>query len=144
MRSGGPARATDRPVHLVIDASVCLEVCLSASGWDLLAGHELIAPPLLRSEVQSTLRSLDWRRAVSPELVQAGRQRLRQAPVQLTTADDHLERAWAIAARLGWARTYDAEYIAVAQAHDVALLTIDERLQRGATGIVTIVTPTEL
>lgn len=143
-RSGDPARAIDRSVRLVVDASVCLDVCLSASGWELLAGHQLIAPPLLRSELSSALRSLDWRRAISPELVEAARSRFARAPVELTTADGHFERAWTLAARLGWAKTYDAEYLALAQAHDVALLTIDERLQRGASGIVAIVTPAEL
>lgn len=97
-------------MRLVVDASVCLEICLSEAGWELIAGHRLIAPPLLRSEVLSALRSLDWRRAVSPELVEAGRERLRQAPVQLVTSDDHVERTWAIATRLGWAKTYGAEY----------------------------------
>lgn len=131
-------------MRLVVDASVCLDLCLSEAGWELVAAHELIAPPLLRSEVSSALRSLDWRRAVSRELVEAGRHRFGRAPVRLTTSDDHFERAWAIAARLGWTKTYDAEYIALAQARDVALLTMDERLQRGAAGLVAIVTPTEL
>jgi predicted nucleic acid-binding protein len=131
-------------VRLVVDASVCLDVCLSAAGWELLAGHQLIAPPLLRSELSSALRSLDWRRVVSRELVEAARGRFAQAPVELTTSDDHFERAWAVAAQLGWAKTYDAEYIALAQANDVALLTIDERLQRGAAGLVAIVAPTDL
>lgn len=55
-----------------------------------------------------------------------------------------MERTWAIAARHAWAKTYDAEYIALAAAHDIALLTIDQRLQRGVAGLVAIVTPTEL
>lgn len=131
-------------MRLVVDASVCLDICLAEAGWDLLAGHELSAPPLLRSELSSALRSLDWRRAVSRELVEAARRRFARAPVEFTTPDGHFERAWALAAQLGWAKTYDAEYIALAQARDVALLTIDERLQRGAAGIVAIVTPTEL
>lgn len=131
-------------MRLVVDASICLDVCLSAAGWELLAGHQLMAPPLLRSEVSSALRSMDWRRAVSAELVGVARRRLDGAPVDLTTPGDHFERAWAIATRLGWAKTYDAEYIALAEARDVALLSLDERLQRGAIGIVAIVTPTEL
>lgn len=129
---------------LVVDASACVHICLAAAGWDLLAGHQLLAPPLLRSELSSTLRSLDWRGAASPELVEAARRRFRVAPVEFTTSDDHFERAWALAARLGWPKTYDAEYLALAQARDVALLTIDERLRRGAAGIVAIVTPAEL
>ena len=131
-------------MRLVVDASVCLDVCLSAAGWELLAGHKLLAPPLLRSELSSALRSLDWRRAVSRELVEAARGRFARSPVELTTSDDHFERTWAVAVRLGWAKTYDAEYIALAAARGVALLTIDERLQRSAAGIVAIVTPTEL
>ena len=131
-------------MRLVVDASVCLDICLSAAGWELLAGHQLLAPPLLGSELSSALRSLDWRRAVSPELVKVARARFAQSPVELTAPDDHFERAWAVAAQLGWAKTYDAEYIALAQARGVALLTIDERLQRGATGLVPIVTPAEL
>lgn len=131
-------------MRLVIDASACLEICLSASGFDLFAGHRLVAPPLMRSEVLSALRSLDWRRTVSAELIQAALLRVANLPVELATGPDHVNRAWAIAARLGWAKTYDAEYLALAEALDIPLLTLDGRLQRGAAGIVRTLTPTEI
>ena len=131
-------------MRLVVDASVCLDICLSEAGWELLGGHQLIAPPLLKSELSSALRSLDWRRTVSRELIEGARRRVEEAPVELTTPDDHFERAWAVAASLGWAKTYDAEYVALAQAWDLPLLTLDERLRRGAAAIVTSIRPADL
>jgi len=35
---------------------------------------------------------------------------------------------WAVAERLGWGRTYDAEYVAVALDANLPLLTLDLRL----------------
>jgi hypothetical protein len=31
--------------------------------------------------------------------------------VQLERASDHEQRSWQVAERLGWAKTYDAEYV---------------------------------
>lgn len=35
---------------LVIDANVVVDLCVSKAGFDALADHELVAPPLLRAE----------------------------------------------------------------------------------------------
>ena len=131
-------------MRLVIDASACLEICLTESGFDLFAEHRLVAPPLLRSEVLSALRSLDWRRVVSHELILGALRRVSDLPIEFATSTDHVNRAWAIAAQLGWAKTYDAEYLALAQDRNLPLLTLDGRLQRGAAGIVRTLTPTEV
>jgi predicted nucleic acid-binding protein len=131
-------------MRLAIDASACLEICLSESGFDLVSAHDLVAPHLIASEVLSALRSLDWRRDVSTELIARARGRLPEMPVRRDDDPDHLQRAWSIAADLGWAKTYDAEYLAVAIRHDIPLLTLDARLQRGAAGLARILTPTEL
>jgi predicted nucleic acid-binding protein len=131
-------------VRLVIDASACLEVCLAASGFALLEGHELLAPPLIRSEVLSALRTLDWRRSVSVELVTQARARIPTMPIHLDVGPEHVARTWSIATRLGWAKTYDAEYVALAEHLEVPLLSVDLRLQRGAGAIVRILSPGDL
>jgi indolepyruvate ferredoxin oxidoreductase alpha subunit len=45
-------------------------------------------------------------------------------------------RAWDIADRLGWASTYDAEYVALTQLQADALVTLDKDLARSVEGIV--------
>jgi predicted nucleic acid-binding protein len=45
-------------------------------------------------------------------------------------------RAWEIASRLGWADTYDAEYLALTQLQADAFVTLDAKLARQAKGIV--------
>jgi len=52
--------------------------------------------------------------------------------------------AWRIADELGWAKTYDAEFVALAALLDCQLVTLDLRLRRGAAGLGFVVTPTEL
>jgi len=42
------------------------------------------------------------------------------------------QRAWELAEQHGWGRTYDAEYVALAQVLDCRVVTIDARLRRGA------------
>ena len=54
------------------------------------------------------------------------------------------ERAWTIADELGWAKTYDAEYVALAEILDIPLLTLDGRLARGVEHRIRIVGPADL
>jgi predicted nucleic acid-binding protein len=44
----------------------------------------------------------------------------------------------------GWAKTYDAEYVALAKLLDCRLLTVDGRLRRGADRLGFVITPAEL
>lgn len=52
--------------------------------------------------------------------------------------------AWRIAGEFGWAKTYDAEYLALAHLLDCRLVTLDARLRRGADRLGFVVTPLEL
>jgi predicted nucleic acid-binding protein len=54
------------------------------------------------------------------------------------------ERAWTLADELGWAKTYDAEYVALADILGLPLLTVDGRLARGVGHLVTVVGPVDL
>jgi predicted nucleic acid-binding protein len=45
-------------------------------------------------------------------------------------------RAWELADRLGWAQTYNAEYVALTQLQADAFITLDKELARSVKGIV--------
>jgi predicted nucleic acid-binding protein len=47
-------------------------------------------------------------------------------------------RAWDLAEQLGWAATYDAEYVALTQLQADAFITLDARLARSVRGIVAV------
>jgi predicted nucleic acid-binding protein len=118
-------------------------VALAASGSSEarrhLARFRLTAPPLLWSEVHSAIREAVWRgqitSATSQELLTAFGELgvSRERPAALYTT------AVAIAEELGWAKTYDAEYLALAKLRRAKVVTTDDRLLRGAarTGLVT-------
>lgn len=59
-------------------------------------------------------------------------ERLEACPVQRMDPPDIGKRTWDLAERHGWGRTYDAEYVALAQILDCRLVTLDGRLRRGA------------
>jgi predicted nucleic acid-binding protein len=45
-------------------------------------------------------------------------------------------RAWDLAEQLGWAETYDAEYVALTQLQADAFVTLDAELARRVEGVV--------
>jgi len=95
-------------------------------------------------EVRSALRQATWRRALTREHALESLERLESAPIE-TNAYPGLGRdAWLVAEQLGWAKTYDAEYVALARHLGCRLLTADHRLRRGADPVVDVVRPAEL
>jgi predicted nucleic acid-binding protein len=117
---------------LVVDASV-LAVALADDGADgdaaraRLRGESLVAPELLDLEVVSVLRgqmisgSLDARRA------DLALDDLSAIPLKRAPHLPLLQRCWELRENL---TTYDASYVALAEALDVVLLTGDRRLAR--------------
>ncbi len=91
-------------------------------------------------------RTTDWAdpRTARVQPAVLARDRLLDAPVELCADVELAAAASAVADQLGWAKTYDAEYVALAEREDVALLTVDTRLARGAGRLVRVVTPSEL
>lgn len=131
-------------MRLVIDASVATDASLGDGGLGPLAGHELAGPALLLSEAVSAIRELTWRGVIPPQHSGAALERLLSLPVRIGAPDDHLKRATDIAESLGWAKTYDAEYVALAMALDAPLVTVDDKLRRGAGHLVQILRPVEI
>ena len=129
---------------IVVDATVALDALLSSDGMEQIASHGLTAPPLMWSEVTSSLREVVWRRQLSREAALEGLARLARAPIKRNAPTNLHVEAWRVAEQLGWAKTYDAEYVALAKLLDCRLVTRDARLQRAAGDLVEIIDPTQL
>jgi len=129
---------------LVIDASACVQALLASDGWGPIDHEALAAPPLMWSETLSTLRELSWRGVVSIPNAEAALAALADPPVERLAPPDLAAEAWQVAVTLGWAKTYDAEYVALARMLGARLLTLDARLRRGAGRMVDVVGPADL
>ena len=131
-------------IVLVIDASAAVQASLPSDGFAFLDQEELIAPALLWSEVPSVLHEMAWRGTVSRDLGRAALDRFLTAPIEARRYARLTSEAWRIADELGWAKTYDAEYVALAHVLRSRLLTLDARLRRTASRLVEVLGPTEL
>lgn len=113
----------------MIDASAALSLASSAPGFDPVQA-DLVAPALLWSEVTSRVRSAVWRGDASPALAKTILERVLSARIGRRSGDELYRRASDVARAFGWAKTYDAEYVALAQIQQSPLLTLDLRLRR--------------
>lgn len=129
---------------LVVDAAVVVTGCLSETGLDPLAKEQLVAPYLMWSEASSVLHELRWRKEISSNLASTGLQRLTAADISPRRPKGLTEEAWRIADRLGWAKTYDAEYLALARLLRCRLMTTDAKLKAAGGKLVGVIGPTEL
>ncbi len=129
---------------LVVDASVALGACTTDDGFEELPDRELVAPDLMWSEAVSVLHEQRWRGHVHPEDAERALHRLEGAPVRRRAHRRLRREAWRLADELGWAKTYDAEYLALARLLECRVVTVDGRLRRGADRLGLVVLPSEL
>lgn len=118
--------------------------CLSEAGLKALGREELVAPHLMWSEASSVLHELRRRKEISGELASIALERLTAADISPRRPKGLTEEAWRFADRLGWAKTYDAEYLALARLLKCRLLTTDAKLKSDGSGLVSVIGPAEL
>ena len=125
--------------RFVIDSGVALKLA-SEKDFELPASHELLAPTLLRSQALSTMHEAVQRGELSGDVALERLARVNKMPIRLL-GDAVLRRlAWKLADQLGWAGTYDAEYLALTQLQADAFVTLDKELARRAKQVVTVAT----
>jgi predicted nucleic acid-binding protein len=121
-------------MRFVVDCGVVLQ--LASEGYEVPAEHELLAPTLLRSQTLSALHEAVHAGEMPAEVALDRLARIQATKIRLL-GDAVLRRnAWEIADRLGWASTYDAEYVALTVLQADALVTFDAELARRVEGIV--------
>ena len=122
----------------VIDCGVALQ--LASEGVEIPAEHELLAPTLLRSQTLSALHEAVHAGEIPPNVAVDRLTRVWALPIRLLGDAVLRRRAWDVAEQLGWASTYDAEYVALTQLQADAFVTLDAELARRVEGIVSTAT----
>jgi predicted nucleic acid-binding protein len=114
--------------RFVVDASAVLQ--LVSAGIEVPEKHELLAPTLLRSQTLSTLHEAVQRGEMPADLARDHLAQIGRMPIRLLGDAVLRRRAWELADKLGWASTYNAEYIALTQLQADAFVTLDEEPAR--------------
>jgi predicted nucleic acid-binding protein len=118
----------------VVDCGVVLH--LASEGIEVRAEHELLAPTLLRSQTLSAMHEAVHAGDIPPDVALDRLTRIWAMPIRLLGDAVLRRRAFDLAEQLGWAETYDAEYLALTQLQADAFVTLDAELARRAEGIV--------
>jgi predicted nucleic acid-binding protein len=124
--------------RLVVDCGVVLR--LAGEGIEVATEHTLLAPTLLRSQTLSALHAAVHAGELPADVARERLARIRSMSIRLLGDAVLQRRAWDLAEQLGWAETFDAEYVALTQLQADALVTLDPELARRVEGIVSTAT----
>jgi predicted nucleic acid-binding protein len=118
----------------VVDAGVVLH--LANAEVKVRATHKLLAPTLLRSQTLSALHEAVQRGEIPADVARHRLAHIRRMRIRLLGDAVLQRRAWDLADQLGWASTYNAEYVALTQLQADAFVTLDAELASSVKGIV--------
>jgi predicted nucleic acid-binding protein len=116
---------------VVLDASALVELLLQSDRapavLQVIGSTELTAPDVINLEVLSTLRRLEWVGALPADRARQAVEDLRVAQVRRFPTLPLLPALWELRANV---TSYDACYIALAEALGCTLVTADLKLSR--------------
>jgi predicted nucleic acid-binding protein len=110
------------------------------SDWaeSIVAGGSLHAPDLALAEAANILRRLELAKVITTAEANAAYEDLLQLNLELFPFDPFAERIWELRQNL---TSYDASYVALAEALGLPLATLDERLAKSKLPNCEFVTP---
>ena len=120
--------------RFVVDCDTLLRI--AAGEIEVAAGHQLVAPTLVRSQALAALYQQARRGDISRAEGLARVRRINSLKVRFLGDKVSQAQAWKVADRLGWETTYDAEYVGLTQLQADALVTSDPALARAVSGLV--------
>jgi predicted nucleic acid-binding protein len=120
--------------RFVVDSSAVLH--LVRERIEVSGEHKLLAPTLLRSQTLSDLHEAVQRGEIAADVARGQLAQIGKLPIRLLGDAVLRRRAWELADTLGWAETYNAEYVALTQLQADAFITLDAELARSLEGIV--------
>jgi predicted nucleic acid-binding protein len=124
--------------NFVVDSGVLIR--LEREGVNVPASHRLFAPTPIRSKTLSAIYEAMHAGQMPRDEALERLGRIWAMPMRLLGDAVLRRRAFDIAEQLGWADTYDAEYLALTQLQGEAFVTLDRALARRAKGIVPMAT----
>lgn len=118
---------------IVVDASVAVAALIdsgSAGDWaeEIIARSELVAPELLLIETTNVLRRLERNGDIATYEAISAQRDLMRLDIDLFPFAPFASRVWELRNNL---TSYDASYVAVAEAFDAPLATLDRKLAQG-------------
>ena len=117
-------------MSVVVDSSTVV-AALVATGphgaWaeELVAGHALYAPELVLVETTNVLRRLELTNQITTPEASAAQEDLMRLEIELFPFEPFAERIWELRPAV---TSYDAWYVAIAEALRFPLATLDDRL----------------
>jgi len=115
---------------IVIDASACIAALIDSGEqgmWaeELILKSSVVAPNLLQIESTNVLRRLASGGKINQREALAAQQDLMLLNIEVYPFEPFADRVWALRHNLS---SYDAFYVALAEALDAPLATLDNRL----------------
>ena len=120
--------------RFVVDCPTLLEI--AAGDIEVAAGHQLVAPTLVRSQALSALYQAARRGEISTAVGIERIRRINSLKVRFLGDKVLQQTAWRVADQLGWETTYDAEFVALTQLQADVFVTSDRDLARAVSGLV--------
>lgn len=132
-------------MSIVIDASVLVAATVDTGAegiWadEIIAQNEIVAPHLILVESTNILRRLEHSKNLTSLEAAAAQRDVIRLNIDLIPFEPFADRIWELRRNV---TSYDAWYVAVAEAFQLPLATLDRRLARATGPTCQFATPTK-